>query len=125
MSRHEARREISKLAKGDSNWRLAGLMLAHPRVPSGLSEKDVAKAWPTHDSEYRKLGIDKKTAPGQGPDKQYAFDEESDSYRQLSGFMEKGAFSTDGPFEKTLTVTLIQAQRTTAVSLQSTRGLRR
>ena len=99
MSQHEARREIAKLARGDSNWRLAGLMLAHPRVPSGLSEKDVAKAWPTHDSEYRKLGIDKKTSPGQGPDKQYAFDEESDSYRQLSGFMEKGAFSTDGPFE--------------------------
>jgi len=99
MSQHEARREIAKLARGDSNWRLAGLMLAHPRVPSGLSEQDVGRAWPSSKSEYRKLGIDKKETPGLGPDKQYAFAEDSDSYRELSAYMERGAFSSDGPFE--------------------------
>jgi hypothetical protein len=99
MSKIEARREIAKLAKGDSNWRLAGLMLAHPRVPSGLSEQDVGRAWPVNDSEYRKLGIDRKESPGQQPDKQYAFDEDSAAFRELSGVMEKGAFSSDGPFE--------------------------
>jgi hypothetical protein len=74
-------------------------MLAHPRVPSGLSESDVAKAWPVHKSEYRKLGIDRKEDPGLGPDKSYAFDEESDAYRELSGVVEESAFSDEGPFE--------------------------
>jgi len=99
MSATEARRELSKLANGQSNWRLAGLMLAHPRVPSGLSESDVAKAWPVHKSEYRKLGIDQKDDPGLGPEKSYAFDEESDAYRELSGVVEESAFSDEGPFE--------------------------
>jgi hypothetical protein len=74
-------------------------MLAHPRVPSGLSESDVAKAWPTHKSEYRKLGIDRKETPSLGPEKEYAFDEESDAYRELSGVVEESAFSDEGPFE--------------------------
>jgi len=99
MSANEARRELAKLANGESNWRLAGLMLAHPRVPSGLSESDVAKAWPVHKSEYRKLGIDQKDDPGLGPGKSYAFDEESDAYRELSGVVEESAFSDEGPFE--------------------------
>jgi len=98
MSATDARRELSKLASGDSNWRLAGLYLAHPEVPSGLSEKDLAKAWPVHDSEYRKLGIDRKEAASLGPKKSYAFDEESDAYRQLSDATNESDFSDAGPF---------------------------
>jgi hypothetical protein len=98
MSVTDARRELSKLASGDSNWRLAGLYLAHPEVPSGLSEKDLAKAWPTHDSEYRKLGIDRKENENLGPKKNYAFDEESDAFRKLSDATKESDFSDDGPF---------------------------
>jgi hypothetical protein len=73
-------------------------MLAHPRVPSGLSESDVAKAWPTHNSEYRKLGIDRKEG-ALGPEKEYAFAEDSEGYRQLADAVEESAFDSEGPFE--------------------------
>jgi len=98
MSVTDARRELSKLASGDSNWRLAGLYLAHPDVPSGFSESDVAKAWPVHESEYRKLGIDRKENPALGPKKSYAFAEDSHAYRALSDATKESDFSDDGPF---------------------------
>ena len=96
MSATDARRELSKLAKSDSNWRLAGLYLAHPEVPSGLDESDVAKAWPSHKSDYRMLGIDSSNEVA-APDKQYSFGEDSRAFRQLSDAANKSDIS-DGPF---------------------------
>ena len=97
MSATDARRELSKLAKSDSNWRLAGLYLAHPEVPSGLSEKDVAKAWPTHKSDYRMLGADARASEITAPDKQYCLSEDSETYRELSAATNESDFD-DGPF---------------------------
>jgi len=97
MSATDARRELQKLAKSDSNWRPAGLYLAHPGVPSGLSEKDLAKAWPTHKSDYRMLGATAKSNEITAPDKQYTLSEDTESYRQLSDATKESDFN-DGPF---------------------------
>ncbi|WLW38157.1 hypothetical protein [Halorubrum tailed virus BLv36] len=96
MSATKARKEIRKLANSNSNWRLPAMMLAHPRVPSGLDEADVAKAWPSHKSDYRMLGIDSRNEVA-APDKQYSFEEDSRAFRQLSDAANKSDFS-DGPF---------------------------
>jgi hypothetical protein len=92
----DARRELAKFAKSDTNWRLAGLYLAHPDVPSGYSEQEVAKAWPTHKSDYRMLGaVDRDSVSA--PDKQYALDSEGETFRQLSSAANESDFD-DGPF---------------------------
>jgi hypothetical protein len=96
MSATKARKEIRKLANSSSNWRLPAMMLAHPIVPSGLDEADVGKAWPTHKSDYRMLGIDSSNEVA-APDKQYSFDEESRAFRQLSDAANQSDFD-DGPF---------------------------
>jgi len=97
MSATEARRELQKLASTDSNWRLAGLYLAHPEIPSGISERDLAKAWPTHKSDYRMLGADARESEITAPDKQYVLSEDSRTYRQLSDAANQSDFD-DGPF---------------------------
>jgi len=97
MSATEARREMQKLASTDSNWRLAGLYLAHPEIPSGISERDLAKAWPTHKSDYRMLGADARESEITAPDKQYVLSEDSRTYRQLSDAANQSDFD-DGPF---------------------------
>lgn len=97
MSATKARRELRNLAKSGGNWRLKGLYLAHPDIPSGYNETDVAKAWPTTKSEYRRLA-----APEGGEhenyaaDKHYSLDEESRAFRQLSDAVEKSKFD-EGP----------------------------
>jgi hypothetical protein len=97
MSATEARRELTKLAQSDSNWRLAGLYLAHPGVPSGISERDLAKAWPTHKSDYRMLGADARDSEITAPDKQYCLSEDSQTYYELSDATKESDFS-EGPF---------------------------
>jgi hypothetical protein len=97
MSATEARKELSKLAKTDGNWRLAGLYLAHPDVPSGVSEKDLAKAWPTNKSDYRMLGADSRQSEITAPDKKYCLSEGSRTYRELSDATKNSDFD-DGPF---------------------------
>lgn len=98
MSATEARRELGKLIKSGENWRLAGLYLAHPDVPSGYTARDVAKAWPSHKSDYRMLGATMRSDDDVGaPDKQYLFPEDSDEYRQLSAETENSDWN-DGPF---------------------------
>lgn len=98
MSATEARRELGKLIKSGTNWRLAGLYLAHPDVPSGYTPRDVARAWPSHSSDYRMLGANLREGNDVGaPDKQYLFNEDSDEYRMLSAETEssdwdEGAF---------------------------------
>lgn len=93
----DARRELAKFAKSDTNWRLAGLYLAHPDVPSGYSENEVAKAWPTHKSDYRMLGIAERDDPVAASDKQYSIEESSEEFRQLSGAANESDWN-DGPF---------------------------
>jgi hypothetical protein len=97
MSVTDARKELSKLAKSNSNWRLAGLYLAHPEVPSGLSERELARAWPTHKSDYRMLGADARDSEITAPDKSYVLDDDSRTYRQLSDAANESDFD-DGPF---------------------------
>ena len=96
MSATKARKEIGKLANSSSNWRLPAMMLAHPRVPSGLDEADVGKAWPVHKSDYRMLGVDNGSEVA-APDKSYSFNEDSRAFRQLSDATQKSDFD-DGPF---------------------------
>lgn len=93
---NDARKELSKFARGDANWRLASLYLAHPEVPSGYSESEVAKAWPTHESDYRMLGVDSRGGVS-APDKQYSVTEESSEFRQLSEVTNKSDWDS-GPF---------------------------
>lgn len=97
MSATKARKELGKLAKSNSNWRLAGMMLAHSRVPSGLDESDLAKAWPVHKSDYRMLGADQRKSDITAPDKQYSLSEDSRAFRQLSDATQGSDFE-DGPF---------------------------
>lgn len=96
-SANDARRELAKFAKSGTNVRLAGLYLAHPEVPSGFSEKEVARAWPTHDSDYRMLGMDRRQGHSD-PEKQYRLSEDSAEYRQLSDATNKSDWN-DGPFD--------------------------
>lgn len=97
MSATEARRELGKLIKSGTNWRLAGLYLAHPDVPSGYSESDVAKAWPSHKSDYRTLGATQRSDELGSPEKQYCADESSDFVRHLSEATNQSDWD-DGPF---------------------------
>jgi len=84
MSATKARRELSNLAKSGGNWRFKGLLLAHPDIPSGYNERDIAKAWPTQKSDYRFLSGAEDTAPSFAKDKHYSVDEDSDAHYQLS-----------------------------------------
>lgn len=94
----DARRELGKLIKSGHNWRLAGLYLAHPDVPSGFNERDVGKAWPSHKSDYRMLGATMRDEDDPGhPSKQYSVDEESDEFRMLEDATKNGDWE-DGPF---------------------------
>jgi hypothetical protein len=97
MSSTQARKELSKLASTDKNWRLAGLYLAHPDVNSGFSEREIGKAWPVHQSDYRMLGADARNSDITAPDKKYVLSEDSRTYRQLSDAANQSDFD-DGPF---------------------------
>lgn len=102
MSAHEAKRQLHTFAKSGRNWRLMGLYLAHPEVPSGISERDLAKAWPIHESEKRALRVSDNPHPNYAPDKTYSFEEGSDADRQLSGAVKESDYQS-GPFgERTL-----------------------
>lgn len=94
----DARKELSKIIKSGKNWRLAGLYLAHPDVPSGFTERDVSKAWPVHKSDYRQLGATQRNDPLGAPEKQYSLSEESEEYRRLSDAANQAGDWDDGPF---------------------------
>ena len=99
MSATDARRQLSKFARTGRNWRLQGLYLAHPQIPSGYSERDVAKAWPVHKTDYHRLGADKNPHDLFPSDKQYTMEEDSEAFHQLSDATDEASWST-GPFEE-------------------------
>jgi len=78
MSVTQAKRKLHNFAKNDHNWRLAGLYLAHPEVRSGFTEREVGKAWPIHESEYRRLRLNNTKKLSAAPGKTYTLDNEAD-----------------------------------------------
>jgi len=91
MSAHKAKRLLGNCAQSGRNWRLMGLFAAHPQVPSGISERDLSKAWPVNSSEYRRLGAEDNAHPSYQPGKKYlmAGEEEDDGNREL-GYSDDG-----------------------------------
>lgn len=108
MSVTQAKRKLHNFAKNGHNWRLAGLYLAHPEVRSGFTEKDVGRAWPTHKSEYRRLGLTETDNMATHPEKTYTVDDNADRAlgypddgynpaRELKGATNKSDWD-EGPF---------------------------
>ena len=110
MSATKAKRELAKFAQTGRNWRLMGLMAAHPDVPSQITERDLAKAWPTTKTERRYLGIDETdhalyradknysvNADGDGDTKRLGHPDGVNAYRQLSSATNESDWQ-DGPF---------------------------
>jgi len=83
MSKTKAKRQLANFAKTGRNWRLMGLFLAHPEVPSGVSERDLAKVWPTNKTERQLMRLDENEHPRFQADKRYmmeAEDEDADHF---------------------------------------------
>lgn len=111
MSATKAKREIAKYAKTGRNWRLMALYAAHPEVPSQVTERDLAKVWPTTNTERKRLGIDEHAnSQRYMSDKQYLVPEDDDMkrlgapggatpYRQLSKVTKESDWQ-DGPFNE-------------------------
>ena len=118
MSKTKAKRQLANFAKTGRNWRLMGLYLSHPDVPSGVQPRDMAKVWPINDSEKRRLRIPENEHPSFHPKKKYLMDadEEEDGtrelgypddgvspYRQLAGATKESDWN-EGPFgQKSIT----------------------
>ena len=116
MSTRKAKRELAKYAQTGRNWRLMGLLAAHPRVPSQLRADDLASAWPTTGTERKRLGVDQAKGRRFKPDKAYAMPEGDDGrvlmdahrlgkpsgisgYRRLSDATKEGDWQ-DGPWNE-------------------------
>lgn len=113
MSKTKAKRQLGQFARTGRNWRLMGLYLAHPEVPSGVSERDLAKVWPTNKTERRRLRIGENKHPSFTANKKYLMDAEDDDdegvlelgypdkgvdpYRQLSSATKESDWD-EGPF---------------------------
>ena len=92
-----ADRELRKLARSGGNWRLKGLFLAGLPTTK-VSQKDVARAWPTHKSDYRFLQQSEKERQFYGPDRHITLSEESEDYRRLSDATKNSDWD-DGPVD--------------------------
>lgn len=113
MSVTQAKRKLHNFAKNGHNWRLAGLYLAHPEVRSGFTEQDVGKAWPTTNTEYRRLGLTETDNLAVHPEKTYTVDDNADRAlgypddgynpaRELAAYTKESDWD-EGPFgEKTI-----------------------
>jgi hypothetical protein len=110
MSSTKAKRELSKYIRTGRNWRLMGLYAAHPAVPTGISERDLAKAWPTTDTEQKRLGLHNANHGKFGADRKYSVPEDEElkhlgtkdgqsPYRQLSAVTNESDWQ-DGPFDE-------------------------
>ena len=76
MSKTKAKRLLSNYAQTGRNWRLMGLLAAHPEMNTGISERDMAKVWPANKSEYRRLSVDQNRHQRYLSDKHYSHDDE-------------------------------------------------
>jgi hypothetical protein len=76
MSKTKAKRLLSNYAKTGRNWRLMGLLAAHPAMSTGVSERDMSKVWPHNKSEYRRLGATENPHQRYLADKHYSHDDE-------------------------------------------------
>lgn len=83
MTRLQAKRELHQLGK-EGNWRFKGLLLA--ALPNQVTQKDVARAWPTKPGEYRFLQQNPKYDPTRASKEQLAVEMESDDHRFLSEY---------------------------------------
>jgi len=78
-----AKRQLRNFARNGGNWRLKGLFLAGLPTTK-VSAEDVAKAWPTHKSDYRFLDSETKNHEFFGPDRYLSLEEDSEDFRRLS-----------------------------------------
>jgi len=92
-----AKRQLRNFARNGGNWRLKGLFLAGLPTTK-VSPKDVARAWPTHKSDYRFLSAETKNDDFYGPERYLSLPEESEGYRRLSDATKNGDWD-DGPLE--------------------------
>jgi len=49
--------EPRTILRGEKNWRLRGLLAAHPDIGGTTAARELGRAWPTKKTEYRNLGI--------------------------------------------------------------------
>ena len=92
-----AKRQLHSYGRSEGNWRLKGLFLAGLPTTK-VTPEDVAKAWPTHKSDYRFLSDGHRNHRSYGPDHHLTLEEESEGYRRLSDATDKSDWS-DGPMD--------------------------
>lgn len=97
MTATRAKRQLRNYARNGGNWRLKGLFLAGLPTTK-VSAKDVARAWPTHKSDYRFLNDGLRDHEFYGPDRHLSLAEDSEGYRRLSDATDKSDWS-DGDMD--------------------------
>lgn len=84
MTRLKAQRLLREHGQ-DGNWRFKGLLLAAlPDAP--VSQRDVAKAWPTKPSEYRFLQKNERYDPEREHERHAVVEEGSDEHHMLADY---------------------------------------
>jgi len=92
-----AKRQLRNFARNGGNWRLKGMFLAGLPTTK-VNPSDVAKAWPTHKSDYRFLSEEHKDSGFTSPDRYLSVEEDSEDYRRLSEATKNGDWD-DGPMD--------------------------
>jgi hypothetical protein len=94
-----AKRKLRDHARNGGNWRLKGLLEA--ALPTTqVSERAMAKAWPTNKSDYRMLSAESREHERYGQEKYLSYEEDSEGYRRLSDAANNSDFSEGGMGEK-------------------------
>lgn len=95
MTRLDAQRKLHDYGT-EGNWRFRGLLLA-ALSGSGVSRRDMAKAWPTQPSEYRFLAGNPNWSPDDAAKQKVSVYEDSDEYHLLANHAEDAL--EDGDFD--------------------------